>query len=134
MTVNINQQPLDVYLHYAAIERQREEEAPEGTSPYGALFRRLIGKEPLQEEPAISPPLEGGVVYGDKQSHEKGQSKEKSDGNPDAYITERSVSRISSSERQNGMFVRLREGLPWRTDLQSEAYRALRTASWQGVL
>jgi len=114
LDLNINQQPLDVYLHYAAIERQREEEAPEGTSPYGALFRRLIGKEPLQEEPAISPPLEGGVVYGDKQSHEKGQSKEKSDGNPDAYITERSVSRISSSERQN-------------------AYRALRTASWQGV-
>ena len=84
-------------MYYAAIERQREEEMPEGTSVYGSLFRRMTGKgdpqQTLEPSPRQSPPLEGGKVFSDKDIKE---------GSTEGVITETSVSRISASERENG--------------------------------
>lgn len=88
-----------MYLYYAAIERQRETEAPEGDSPYGRLFRRITGKGEtpvVEQQTQSSPPLEGGRPFSEK------DSKEKVEGAPEMVITERSVSRITNAERENG--------------------------------
>lgn len=94
---NINQQPLDVYLYYARLERERETaEVGEGTSAYGGLFKRLLkrGGEKPDAVPASHSP---------EPTHHSDEKDEKksSDG---GHVVETTV--VSADDRKNGELLR----------------------------
>ena len=108
-TATVNQQPLEVYMYYAALEREAEARDPlgEGTSVYGGLLRRLTGKNrPKQTERLQATSGEGGgenVAQGnDSKISEKQKLEKEVGGNAQSTIQETEIAIISDEERLNG--------------------------------
>lgn len=106
----INEQYLEVYMHYAAIERERETNDPRPIpdSPWTTLFKKLTGQghKIIWADDQGPPPLPPSVM----ESQHAGDYNEKSDPTTDAQA----AGIISNEESER-------------------AYRALRVASWQAV-
>lgn len=110
----MNSQPLEVYMYYAKIERDREAADPRGIpdSPWTVLFKRLTGQSSKINHPDTEyiPPVPAGSVEA-------------------PALTD------SGDEKNVPMSASPQDCFAVVTDTEREhAYRALRVASWQAVL
>ncbi|RSH93075.1 hypothetical protein EHS25_007428 [Saitozyma podzolica] len=121
---NINSQPLEVYLYYAAIERAKEDADPRPIpdAPWIVLFKKLTGKSHTINYPDTPAPhydqsqLPGAVG---ESGSEKASSNEKNARNGDMEVS------VGAAPPAGGAVVEESE--------HARAYRALRVASWQAV-
>ncbi|KAF7969159.1 hypothetical protein HWV62_28208 [Athelia sp. TMB] len=106
---DINNQPLEVYMYYAAIEREREDNDPRPVpdAPWTVLFKKLTGKGHT-------------VITGDEND-----TAVASIHNEKALEHEKDGDRFSNEKGHHDTL-----GTKGDRDL---AYRLLRTASWQAV-
>lgn len=108
-------------MYYAALEREREANDPhgEGESVYGGLIRRLMGKQKSNSAGPMAQLTRGDSSNND--SSNEGVERTNSDSEKD------------KEKMQNGRNTTI-EVKSIVTDAEHlAAYRALRTASWQGA-
>ncbi|KZP18705.1 hypothetical protein FIBSPDRAFT_893296 [Athelia psychrophila] len=111
---DVNSQPLDVYMYYAAIEREREDNDPRPVpdAPWTVLYKTLLGKGHTVVTGDENDPIAGSPAPNKSLEHEK-------DG--DQFTNEK-----------GGNVVRHQDLISTKNE-HALAYRLLRNASWQAV-
>ena len=118
--VTINTQPLEVYMYYAAIEREREDNdtRPVPDGPWGVLIKTLTGRKDKicsVDTPNYDAPMPSHIDAEREASPSRtGNEKKRKASDGATLVGTGPVDAASQSERRL-------------------AYRALRTASWQAV-
>lgn len=124
---SINTQPLEVYMYYAALEREREDNdhRPVPDGPWTVMIKTITGRRD-KIHTVNSPDLD---VPMPATSDEHDSTDAERDGSPTRAAAQEKGRKVSDG----GTLVGTGPADLASKEERSVAYRALRTASWQAV-